>query len=135
MKLPGAPVAPRLPRDLDSGSTPVRREPVVDWKKVDPKVVEAAQGMEAMFIDYMMQTMRKSVGKSEMSMDNGASEIYQGMLDSEYAQRAAKAGGVGLAEQIVAYLDSNRYNQIQVDPGTGGTSHENQFKQQRDHSK
>ena len=128
-------MAPRLPRDLDSGSTPVRREPVVDWKKVDPKVLEAAQGMEAMFIDYMMQTMRKSVGKSEMSMDNGASEIYQGMLDSEYAQRAAKAGGVGLAEQIVAYLDSNRYNQIQVDPGTGGTSHENQFKQQRDHSK
>ena len=129
MKTSGLPAAPLNSRAPDV-STPMRRDPVVDWKKVDPAVREAAKGMEAMFIDQMMQTMRKSVAKSEMSLDNGASEIYQGMLDSEYARRAAKAGGIGLAEQIVAYLDRNRYNEIQVDPGTGGTSHENQFKQQ-----
>ena len=134
MNISGSQAVPHLPKQLDAASTPTRRELVVDWNKVDPKLVEAAQGMEAMFLDYMMQTMRKSVGKSEMSLDNGASEIYQGMLDSEYAQRAAKTGGVGLAEQIVAYLDSNRYNKIQVDPGTGGTSHENQFKQQQRNS-
>jgi len=115
-------------RSLDSAPTPTRRDVVVDWQKVDPATREAAQGMEAMFIDHMMQTMRKSVGKSEMSLSNGASEIYQGMLDSEYSQRAARAGGVGLAEQIVAYLQSARYNQGEVARGTGGTSHEDQSK-------
>ncbi len=120
--------APTLARGLDSSPTPTRRDVAVDWQKVDPATREAAQGMEAMFLDYMMQTMRKSVGKSEMSLSNGASEIYQGMLDSEYSQRAARAGGVGLAEQIVAYLQSARYNQSEVARGTGGTSHEDQSK-------
>jgi len=46
-------------------------------------------------------------------------------MDSDFSQRAARAGGIGLAEQIVAYLDSNRYNQTAVARGTGGT-HENQ---------
>jgi len=123
VKIPGAPA---LQRGLDSAPTPTRRDPVVDWNRVDPATRDAAQGMEAMFLDYMMQTMRKSVGKSEMSLDNGASEIYQGMLDSEYSQRAARAGGVGLAEQIVAYLQSARYNEGEVARGTGGTSHEDQ---------
>ncbi len=123
MKVAGAPA---LSRGLESAPTPTRRDVAVDWKKIDPATREAAQGMEAMFLDYMMQTMRKSVGKSEMSLSNGASEIYQGMLDSEYSQRAARAGGVGLAEQIVAYLQSARYNQGEVARGTGGTSHEDQ---------
>jgi Rod binding domain-containing protein len=125
LKIPGAPA---LQRGLDAAPTPIRRDPVVDWNQVDPATRDAAQGMEAMFLDYMMQTMRKSVGKSEMSMDNGASEIYQGMLDSEYSQRAARAGGVGLAEQIVAYLQSARYNEGEAARGTGGTSHEDQSK-------
>jgi Rod binding domain-containing protein len=84
--------------------------------------------MEAMFLDQMMQTMRKSVPKSEMSLDGPASEIYQGMLDSEYSKRAARAGGVGLAEQIVAYLDGARYTQRAVTRGTGGT-YESQLEQ------
>ena len=113
---------------LDSAGTPSRRDTVVDWNRVDPATREAAQGMEAMFLDYMMQTMRKTVPTSEMSLNRGASEIYQGMLDSEYVQRAARAGGVGLAEQIVAYLEGARYNESEVARGTGGTSHEDQRK-------
>jgi len=113
-----------LQKGLDAAPTPLRREAVVDWNKVDPGTRAAAEGMEAMFLDYMMQTMRKAVDKSELSLDHGASEIYQGMLDSEYAQRAAHAGGVGLAQQIVAYLQGGRYNQGEVARGTGGASHE-----------
>ena len=109
-------------------ATPVRRAPQVDMAQVDPATRQAAEGMEAMFLDYLMQTMRKTVPKSEMSLENGASEIYRGMLDSEAAQRAARAGGVGLAEQIVAYLHQGRYTQERPsglkngpESGTGGT--------------
>ncbi|MFN7684402.1 MAG: rod-binding protein [Oligoflexia bacterium] len=109
-------------------ATPIRRAPQVDMAQVDPATRQAAEGMEAMFLDYLMQTMRKTIPKSEMSLENGASEIYRGMLDSEAAQRAARAGGVGLAEQIVAYLQQDRYTHQRQVPtakdgktGTGGT--------------
>ncbi len=112
------------PAQTTMGVTPVRRAPEVDLSQVDPETRRAAEGMEAMFLDYLMQTMRKTVPKSEMSLENGASEIYRGMLDSEAAQRAARAGGVGLAEQIVAYLHQGRYTgnrAVAEDNGTGGT--------------
>jgi Rod binding domain-containing protein len=65
--------------------------------------------MEAMFLDYMMKVMRSTVPKSEMSLENSATEIYRSMHDHEVAERISKAQGVGLAEQIVAYLEGQRY--------------------------
>jgi len=120
---------PLASNQLSAGITPVRRTPDLDPKQVDPEVRKAAEGMESMFLDYLMQTMRKTVPKSDMSLDNNASEIYQGMLDSDSAQRAARAGGVGLADQIVAYLQQGRYTEnraakeakAQGINGTGGT--------------
>jgi Rod binding domain-containing protein len=115
---------PQGAREPTLGVTPVRRNPEVKMEEVDPATRQAAEGMEAMFLDYLMQTMRKTVPKSEMSLESGASEIYRGMMDSEVAQRAARAGGVGLAEQIVAYLQQGRYtgNRAAAEGnGTGGT--------------
>lgn len=85
--------------------------PQVDRSKEDPALVRAAEGMEALFLDYMMQTMRQTVPENAMGLDSSASKIYQGMLDSEYAQTAVKGGGIGLADQIIAYMKSERYNQ------------------------
>lgn len=81
----------------------------MDKSKIDPQMLKAAQGMEAMFLDYLMKTMRQTVPKSEMSLENPATEIYRGMLDSEVAQKAARTGGVGMADQIIAYLQPESY--------------------------
>jgi Rod binding domain-containing protein len=35
--------------------------PNIDRTRIDPKVLEAADGMEAMFLDYMMKVMRQTV--------------------------------------------------------------------------
>lgn len=91
--------------------TPDHRMARVDRSKVDPGTVRAAEGMETMFLDYMMKIMRSTVPESEMSLNNTATEIYQQSLDSEYAKRAANAGGVGLADQIIAYIEAQRYTQ------------------------
>ena len=108
--------AERAPNQMQWGAsahsaphTPARRMPVVDRSKADPGVVKAAEGMEAMFLDYLMQTMRQTVPKNEMDLESPATSIYRGMMDSEMAQRAAHQGGVGLADQIIAYLDSRGY--------------------------
>ena len=81
-----------------------------DYSDIDPKVMKSAQGMEAMFINHLVTTMRKSVPNNPMSLDSSATKIYQSMLDSEHAEKASKTGGFGLAEQIVDYLDSAGYN-------------------------
>jgi Rod binding domain-containing protein len=76
----------------------------------------------------MMQEMRKSVPESDLSTNNKATEIYQGMLDSEYAKTAARTNGVGLADLIIAYLDSGQYTHGSSAPpavsrgSTGGTN-------------
>ncbi|MCC7440149.1 MAG: rod-binding protein [Bdellovibrionales bacterium] len=92
--------------------TPSNRQPVIDRSKVDPQIVKAAEGMEALFLDHMMQAMRKTVPKGEMGLHNAATEIYEGMLDAEYAKKAAGAGGYGMADLIIAYMDSGRYNAV-----------------------
>ena len=80
---------------------------------MDPEIVKAAEGLEAVFIDHMMQQMRKTVPKVEGDLESPASGMYRAMLDSEYAERAAKTGGIGLADQVIAYMDSQRYNSSQ----------------------
>lgn len=95
---------------LTAPTTPGKRLPVVDKSQVDPVTLKAAEGMEAMFLDYMMKVMRQTVPKNEMDLESPATEIYRGMLDSEFAQKAARTGGIGLADQIIAYLELQGYN-------------------------
>ncbi|MGK5082219.1 rod-binding protein [Bdellovibrionota bacterium FG-1] len=116
---------------LAAPTTPGRRLPVVDRDKVDPGLRQAAEGMEAMFLNYMMKVMRETVPKNDMDLESPATAIYRGMQDSEYAQKAAHNGGIGLADQLIAYLEGQRYNlpggqgvpTVTTDKvsGTGGT--------------
>ena len=128
MSLPIAPARPYLPPSPPQGERALRGErmqwganaltapispskqmPVVDRSKVSPQTIQAAEGMEAMFLDYMMKVMRETVPKNDMDLQSPATQIYQSMLDSEYAQKAAHTGGIGLADQIIAYLEGQRY--------------------------
>jgi Rod binding domain-containing protein len=93
----------------DQQVSPSRVEIAIDRSKVDPQLLEAAEGMEEMFLNYMMQVMRKTVQTSQHSMESSATKIYQNMLDSEYAKVGAKTGGVGLADLIIAYAQPDRY--------------------------
>lgn len=94
----------------EAPQTPGRQVPVIDRSKVDPSILKAAEGMEAMFLDQLMQVMRQTVPKGDMDLESSATQIYQSMLDTEYSQKAAHTGGIGLADLIIAYLDSQRYN-------------------------
>lgn len=94
---------------LSAPISPSKRMAMVDRTKVDPQIREAAEGMEGMFLDYLMKTMRQTVPKNEMDLESPATEIYRSMLDSETAQKAVRTGGVGLADQLIAYLESERY--------------------------
>ena len=114
---PSSPPDPaRAPRDWRSNpasapTSPVRQLPNIDRANADPQVLKAAEGMESMFLDEMMKVMRQTVPKNDLDLESPATDIYRSMLDSEFAQKAAHQGGVGLADQIIAYLQSQGYTQ------------------------
>lgn len=90
---------------------------------------KAAEGLEAAFTEQMVKSMRDTVEPSEFSLRNNASDIYQGMLDTEYAETAARANSLGLSEQIVDYWLRSQgqptYNNNRAPKGsrrTGGTN-------------
>ncbi len=100
-----------LGKQVGKGGIPVRQNSGAQGeKKIDPEVLQAAQGMEAMFLDTMFQVMRQTVQDNDMNLENTATKLERSMMDSELAQNAAKTSGVGLAEQIVAYLEAQGYN-------------------------
>ena len=94
--------------------TPSKRIPVIDQTRVNKDVMKAAKGLEAMFMDYMVQVMRKSVPKSDLIPRGMAEDIYQGMYDSEVVKKATDGLGTGLALRIVANLDPSLYNYVSV---------------------
>ena len=77
---------------------------------VDPQIRQAAEGLEAMFVNNMLTAMRGTVQESEYSLENPATKIYRGMLDSEIAGMTARTNSIGLADQIIAYLEQRGYN-------------------------
>ncbi len=110
--------------------SPAPRQQKIDMDKVDPEMRKAAEGLEATFTAEMMKAMRTTVEPSEFSLHNTASDIYQGMLDQEYADSSAHNNSLGLSEQIVDYWlrsqPNPQYNEESkaqsINGRTGGTN-------------
>jgi Rod binding domain-containing protein len=107
----------------------IPQTPLIDPKsqkhdrQVSPEMQKAAQGLEAVFTTQMMKAMRETVEPSEFSLHNSASDIYQGMLDEEYSDIAAKQNSLGLSEQIIDYWLRDKENpQYNKKVSTGGTN-------------
>lgn len=101
---------------LSAPITPGNRIPVIDKSKVDPQILKVAQGFESMFLELMLKEMRKTIPKNEFDLESPATEIYRGMMDEESVAKTVKGGGVGLADQIVAYLQTEGYTNRQAHP-------------------
>lgn len=95
-----------------------------DDPRISPEMRKAAEGLESTFTSEMIKAMRSTEEPSEFSLHNSASDIYQGMLDQEYADISAKGDSLGLSQQIIDYwLRSQpqpKYNNNRSQ-GTGGT--------------
>lgn len=104
-----------------------------DDPRITPEMRQAAEGLETIFTSQMLKAMRGTIERSEYSLHNSASEIYENMLDQEYSEISARQNSIGLSQQIIDYwLRSQpdpKYNEMRgPDVGsvrTGGT-HEGQ---------
>jgi len=68
----------------------------------DKELLSACKEFESYFIQMMLREMRKTVDTSaRLIPKSNAENIFQDMLDEQYASEAAKNGrGIGLAEMM-----------------------------------
>lgn len=80
----------------------------VDERPPTEEELEAAQGMEALMANMLIDQMRKSVPDSEFMPKSSGEKIFESLLDYEYAQTMSRAGTFGLSELILAEMRRNR---------------------------
>ncbi len=82
-------------------------------------LVRAARQFEAVFLNQLMQAMRKTVPDNELFNSKGPMKLYRQMQDAETAKAlAAGDGGMGIADLIVQQL-STREDEPAGEPAAG----------------
>lgn len=78
--------------------------PVTKGVSDDAKLREAANDFEAIFIQQMLKTMRKTSFESDLLPKSEGEKVFQSLLDEQYALLSAKSGSLGLSEMIYQQL-------------------------------
>lgn len=77
-------------------------------KKLDgstnAKAKASAQDFEAVFLNSMFQQMFTGIEGEGPFGGSGASGVWRSFLTDEYAKSFAKAGGIGIADQVYKTL-------------------------------
>ncbi len=63
-----------------------------------------SEEFEGIFLEIVLKSMRETVSKSELIDGGNGEEIFQSMLDSEYAKSMAAQRSTGLATSIETHL-------------------------------
>ncbi len=84
-----------------------RNLPDAKGKDDEAKLREAANEFEAIFIQQMLKTMRKTSLESDFIKKSEGEKMFRSMLDEQYAILSAKSGRLGLGEIIFQQLKSN----------------------------
>ena len=94
--------APGLsPLDLMNSNMPAAAKLSAASKE---KAKAASQDFEAVFINSMFQQMFTSVGGDGPFGGGGATGVWRSFLTDEYSKTFAKAGGIGIADQVYRSL-------------------------------
>ncbi len=68
------------------------------------KAKDAAQNFEAVFLNTMFNSMFTGIDGDGPFGGSGATGVWRSMLTDQYARSFAKAGGIGIADQVYKSL-------------------------------
>ncbi|MFW5782109.1 MAG: rod-binding protein [Candidatus Muiribacteriaceae bacterium] len=68
---------------------------------------KTCQEFESLFVNQLMKEMRKTVDKSGFIDGGHGEEIFQSMLDEEYAKEISKSQTLGLSDMLYSQLSIN----------------------------
>ena len=91
-----------MPINTLAASEPPLLPPMVPGgKKIDEtKLKKACEDFEALFINQLMQSMRRTVLKSKFLEDAPGKEVYQSLFDREISKKMAQKGALGVGKII-----------------------------------
>jgi flagellar protein FlgJ len=64
------------------------------------KLKKLSQEFESVFLDLVMQSMRKTIQKSELTDGGAGEEVFRSMLDQEYSKIISQQNLTGIAGTI-----------------------------------
>ncbi len=73
------------------------------------KMEKTARDFESVFIQKLLQSMRKAIPESGL-FDSYSMDTFQSMMDEEMAKEMSKRKGMGVGEMV--YNDLNRMNKL-----------------------
>jgi len=76
------------------------------------KVAQVCREFESLFVQHMLQEMRKTVNTGELFGGGQAEQLYAGMLDTELAKEISGQRGIGLAAVLYSQIAES-----DIDPG------------------
>lgn len=65
------------------------------------KIREAAQEFEAVFLSQMLKPMFEGISSAPPFGGGQSEEMYRSLMMDEYGKSIAKAGGIGIADQVM----------------------------------
>lgn len=75
------------------------------------RLKEVCQDFESVFMGIIYKEMRATIEKSDLIPESNATNIFESMLDEEIANKASKAGGIGLGDMLYNHLKQDLENQ------------------------
>ena len=89
-------------------NTPVKVDATPKTKVLDDKAKQklqkAVQDFEAIFVNYLLQNMRKTVQKSDEESSDFGGDMMQGMFDLEISKSVARKSTLGVGEMLYKQL-------------------------------
>ncbi len=75
-----------------------------DSSDYDENLAKVSKEFEAIFVNQMVSTMRKTIIKDGLIPENNAEKIYQSMLDYEYSKKISDSNQIGLWKIVYDHL-------------------------------
>jgi peptidoglycan hydrolase FlgJ len=73
-------------------------------RKENPELKKVSKQFESVFINQIVQAMRKTVVKGGLVPESNAERIYQNLLDAEYAQNMSESEQIGISNLVYEHL-------------------------------
>ena len=84
-----------IPKSGDSTLAPLAPKP-----EIDPKIKKTASEFESMVLSQLLQPMFEALDSDGIGGGGSGERMFRPLLIDQYAQTMAKAGGIGIAEEV-----------------------------------
>jgi soluble lytic murein transglycosylase-like protein len=89
-------------------------QPIKDEKQ-KAKLQKAVQDFEAVFVNYLLKTMRKTINKDEGSESGFGGEMMQEMFDFEMAKHISRNSRLGIGEMLLRQMNKGELPSSLID--------------------